>query len=72
MKTIIDNIRHYRKTFKTDLEKAASGASSACGHFVRNSAILSTFGVKEPVLSTENGGKRFEERELRLDKDDLM
>ena len=26
-----------------DLEKAASGASGACGHFVRNYAILRTF-----------------------------
>ena len=26
-----------------DLEKAASGASGACGHFVRNHAILRTF-----------------------------
>ena len=28
-------------TFKADLEKAARGASGACGHFVGNHAILS-------------------------------
>ena len=30
-------------TCLADLEKAASGASSACGHFVGNHAILITF-----------------------------
>ena len=28
---------------ESDLEKAASGASGAYGHFVRNHAILTTF-----------------------------
>ena len=28
---------------KPDLEKAASGASGACGHFVENPATLRTF-----------------------------
>ena len=29
--------------FKADQEKAASGASGACRHFVKNHAILRTF-----------------------------
>ena len=39
---------------QTDLGKAASGESSACGHFVGNHAILRTFLVKYPVLLTED------------------
>jgi len=31
------------KKSNPDLEKAASGASGACGHFVKNHAILRTF-----------------------------
>ena len=54
-----------------DLEKAASGASGACGHFVGNHAILRTFWVKNPVLLTEDGGRRAEDAELRLDQGDL-
>jgi len=41
-----------------DLEKAASGASGACGHFVENPAILRTFLIKHPSFFTENGGRR--------------
>jgi len=33
----------YCEDKKTDLEKAASGVSGACGHFVENPAILRTF-----------------------------
>ena len=32
-----------RDTITSALEKAASSASGACGHFVRNHAILMTF-----------------------------
>ena len=46
---------------ESDLEKAASGA---CGHFVGNTAILS----KYPVIFTEEGTRRVEDGELRLDK----
>ena len=53
-----------------DLEKAASGASSACGHFVRNHAILRTFWVKYPVLLSEDGGKRVDNEELMFDEGD--
>ena len=34
----------------SDREKAASGASNACGHFVGNHAILRTFRVKYLVF----------------------
>ena len=44
-----------------DLEKAASGASGACRHFVQNHAILRTFLVKYPVLLTEDGGRTVED-----------
>ena len=37
-------------TIRADLEKAASGASGACGHFVRTHAILRTFLVKNLAL----------------------
>ena len=56
---------------QTDLGKAASGESSACGHFVGNHAILRTFLVKYPVLLTEDGGRRVGDGELRLDKGSL-
>ena len=39
---IIDRNRAVKKIVHTDLEKAASGASGACGHFVINPAILRT------------------------------
>ena len=55
----------------TDLEKAASGASGACGHFVGNPAILRTFSVKYPALLTEDGGRRVEDQELRLAKGNI-
>ena len=45
----------------TDLEKAASGASGACGHFDRNHAILTTFWVK---LSKDRG-RRGNNEDLR-------
>ena len=39
---ILDNkISHF--TLESDLEKAGSGVSGACGHFVGNPAILRTF-----------------------------
>ena len=51
--------------------KAASGASGACGHFDGNHAILRTFWAYYPVLFTEDGKRKVENRELRLDKRDL-
>ena len=45
-----------------DLEKAASGANSACGHFVVNHSILRTFLAKYPVLFTED-----EKEELKME-----
>ena len=54
-----------------DLEKASSGASGACGQFVRNHAILRTFWVTYPVLLTEDGGRRVEDGEMRLDEGGL-
>ena len=56
---------------QTDLEKAASSASNACGHFVGNHSILRTFWVKYPVLLTEDGGRRVEDGEFGLDQGDL-
>ena len=38
-----------------DLEKATSGASGTCGHFVRNHAVLRTFSIKPHILLTEDG-----------------
>ena len=46
---------YFGTTLKSDLEKAASGASGACGHFVGNYAILRTFSVKYPIHFTEDG-----------------
>ena len=40
---------------QTDLEKAASGVSGACGHSIGNHAILRIFLVKYPILLTEDG-----------------
>ena len=54
-----------------DLEKAASGASGACRHFVGNHAILRTFWVKYPVLLSEDGERRADNWELRFDKENL-
>ena len=54
-----------------DLEKASSGASGTFGHFVGNHAILRTFWVTYPVLLTEDGGRRVEDGELRLEQEDL-
>ena len=54
-----------------DLEKVASGASGAsgaCGHFVENHTILRTFLLRNPVILTEDGGRRVEDQELRLAK----
>ena len=53
------------------MSEAASGASGACGHFVGNHAILSTFLVKYPVLLSEDGGRRVDNWELRFDTEDL-
>ena len=44
-----------------DLEKTASGASGAGGHFVRYHATLRTFGLKYTVLLTEEGRRRVED-----------
>ena len=50
---------------ETDLEKAG-----ACGHFVGSyDAILRIFLVKYPL--TEDGWRRVEDRDLRLDQGDL-
>ena len=46
-----------------DLEKAASGARGAYGHFVGNHAILRTFSVKYPVLLAKDQGRRVEDGE---------
>ena len=54
-----------------DLEKAASGASGACGHFVVNPAILRTFRVRNPTFLTEDGGRRMEGGKLRMDRGEL-
>ena len=54
-----------------DLEKAASGASGACGHFVKNPAILRTFEVKNTAILTEDGERRGKDEELRIDQEDL-
>ena len=57
-----------------DLEKAASGASgasSACRHFVKNLAILRTFWVKYPIHLSEDGERKVEDGELMLVKGDL-
>ena len=56
---------------QSDLEKAASSASGACGHFVGNPVILRTFWVKFPVLLTEDGGRRAGEGKLSLFLGDL-
>ena len=58
-------------TSYTDREKAASGASGACRHFVGNNAGLRTFWAKYHVLFSEDGKRRIEDGELRLDKGDL-
>ena len=49
-----------------NLEKAASGASGAMGHFVRTPTILRTFWAKYPNLFTEDGKRRVVDWELRL------
>ena len=54
-----------------DLEKAASCASGACGHFVQNHAILRNFLVKYPVLLILDVGRSIEDGELRMDIEDL-
>ena len=56
---------------QSDLEKAANGARCACRHFVGNHAILRTFSVKYSLLLTEDGRRRVEDWEVRLDKGDL-
>ena len=45
----------------TDLEKAASGASGACGHFVGDHAILRTFCISYPVILSKDGERRVED-----------
>ena len=50
------------QSFSHRPENSASGASGACGLFVRNPAILRTFWAKYPVLFTEDG-----KEELRMD-----
>ena len=51
------------------LEKASSGASGSCGHFVGNHAILRSFWAKNPVLFTEPGkrkSRRMEDEGFRI------
>ena len=55
----------------SDLEKAASSASGACGHFVLNTAILRTSRVKNPAFLTEDKGRRVEDGKLRLKRGKL-
>ena len=59
------------RQLKSDLEKAASGASGACGHFVENHAILRTFWVEYPVLLKEDVERGFDNWELIFDKEDF-
>ena len=59
------------ETERPDLEKVASGASSACGHSFRNHAILRTFWAKYLVLFTEDGKRSVDDWKLKLDKRDL-
>ena len=54
-----------------DLEKAASGASGACGHFVKNHSVLRIVWVENPPFLTENGGRRVEDQKLRMDQGKL-
>ena len=54
-----------------DLEKAASGASGACGHFVENHAILRTFWFEIPAFLTEDGGRSVKDGKLRIDQGEL-
>ena len=54
-----------------DLEKAASGASGACGHFVENHAILRTFRVKNPTFLTQDGGRSVKYGRLRIDQGEM-
>ena len=44
-----------------DLEKVASNANSTSEHSLRNPVILRIFYVKNPVLLTENEGRRVED-----------
>ena len=55
-------------SFKTDMEKTARGT---CGDFVGNHPILRTFWAKYPVNLTEDGKRRVENGEARLDKRDF-
>ena len=57
--------------FAPDLEKAASGASGACGHFVVNPAILRKFWIKTPAFLTEDGGRRTEGGKSSMDHGEL-
>ena len=45
----------------SDLEKAASGASCACGHFV---AIFRTFWGKYSMILSEDRGRRLKDEDL--------
>ena len=51
----------------SDLEKAVSSLSGTCRHFVGTNAILRTFSVKYPGFFIEDGGRRVEDRDLRLE-----
>ena len=48
--------------------KAVSSASGVFKHFFGNHAFFRTFWVKNPVLFTNEAGRRVEDGELRLDK----
>ena len=64
---ILWDIWPWTKWSQPDLEKAASGASSACGHFVEIHAILRTFWVKIFAFLIEVGRRRLEDGKLRSD-----
>ena len=57
----------WRRGLQADLEKAASGASGACGHFVENPAILRTFWVENPAFLTEDGGRIVEDESRSIE-----
>ena len=54
-----------------DLEKVSSGASGACGQFVKNPAILRTYLVENRAFLTKDGGRRVEDGKLRMDQREL-
>ena len=61
----------YADIVNADLEKAANGASGACGHFIVSPAILRTFWIKTPAFLTKDGGRRMEGGKSRMDQGEL-